>query len=161
MEPFAGGAGYATRYSDREVILVEREPVVASLWRWLIQVSVDEVMGLPLDPLKRHTLAPEPCALIGFWCGRGRTQPANTTTSAWLLSGKWPSSFWGEYARRRIAQQVPRIRHWRLIRATTPRLPTSRPRGSSTRPTSARVTTGRASVTTPRPERGPAAGAAR
>lgn len=115
VEPFAGGAGYATRYSDREVILVEREPVVASLWRWLIQVSVDEVMGLPLDPLKRHVLAPEPCALIGFWCGRGRTQPANTTTSAWLLSGKWPSSFWGEYARRRIAEQVPRIRHWRLI----------------------------------------------
>ena len=40
---------------------------------------------------------------------------ANTTTSAWLLSGKWPSSFWGEYARQRIADQVQRIRHWRLI----------------------------------------------
>ena len=115
VEPFAGSAGYATRYSDREVVLVERDPCVASLWRWLIGVSVDEVMGLPLDPEKRFALRPEARSLIGFWCGRGRTQPANTTMSAWLLSGKWPSSFWGTYARQRIADQVPRIRHWRLI----------------------------------------------
>jgi hypothetical protein len=39
-------AGYATRYPDREVVLVERAPHVAALWRWLISVSVDEVMGL-------------------------------------------------------------------------------------------------------------------
>ncbi len=115
VEPFSGSAGYSTRYSDREVVLIEREPVVAALWRWLIGVSVDEVMGLPLDPEARHALPLAPRSLIGFWCGRGRTQPANTSTSPWLLSGKWPSSFWGEYARRRIAEQVPRIRHWRLI----------------------------------------------
>jgi hypothetical protein len=115
VEPFAGSAGYATRFSDHDVVLVEREPVVAALWRYLIAVKADEVMRLPLDPEKRHALAPEPRSLIGFWCGRGRTQPANTTTSAWLLSGKWPSSFWGEYARRRIACQVERIRHWRLV----------------------------------------------
>jgi hypothetical protein len=115
IEPFAGSAGYSTRYSNRDVILVEREPVVAALWRWLIGVSVDEVMGLPLDPEKRHTLHPAAKSLIGFWCARGRTQPANTTTSGWLLSGKWPSSFWGPYARQRIADQVQRIRHWRLI----------------------------------------------
>lgn len=115
IEPFAGSAGYSTRYADREVILVEREPVVASIWRWLIGVSVDEVMALPLDPERRFDLAPAPRALIGFWCGRGRVQPANTTTSAWLRSGRWPASFWGEYARERIAYQVTRIRHWRLI----------------------------------------------
>jgi hypothetical protein len=115
IEPFAGSAGYATRFSDREVILVERDPVIASLWRWLVSVSVDEVMALPLDPTKRHDLNPDACALIGFWCGRGRTQPANTTTSSWLLSGKWPSSFWGPSARQRIAEQVQRIRHWRVI----------------------------------------------
>jgi hypothetical protein len=115
VEPFAGSAGYATRYADREVILVEREPVVASIWRWLVSVSVDEVMGLPLDPGARHALPSAPQALIGFWCGRGRVQPANTTTSPWLLSGKWPTSFWGPYVRQRIADQVPRIRHWKIL----------------------------------------------
>jgi len=65
VEPFAGSAGYSTRFADRDVILVEREPVVASLWRWLISVSVEEVMALPLDPEKRFALRPEACALIG------------------------------------------------------------------------------------------------
>jgi hypothetical protein len=43
IEPFAGSAGYATGYPDREVVLVERAPHIAALWRWLISASVDEV----------------------------------------------------------------------------------------------------------------------
>lgn len=115
VEPFAGSAGYATRYPDREVILIERASEIAALWRWLIAVSVDEVLALPLDPSKTEGLPIEARALIGFWCARGRTRPARTTNSAWLKSGKWPSSFWGESARARIAAQVPLIRHWRII----------------------------------------------
>ncbi len=114
VEPFAGSAGYATRYPDREVILVERAPVIAALWRWLIGVSVDEVMSLPLDPSKLEGLSDEAQSLIRFWCARGRVRPANTISS-WMSSGGWPTSFWGEYARARIAEQVQRIRHWRLI----------------------------------------------
>lgn len=115
VEPFAGSAGYATRYADRDVVLVDRDPTIAAIWRWLITVSVDEVMSLPLDPSDRSSLHRAPRDLIGFWCARGRTRPANTTSSAWLRSGKWPASFWGEYARARIAEQVPLIRHWRII----------------------------------------------
>lgn len=115
VEPFAGSAGYATRYPDREVVLVEREPRLATMWRWLIGVSVDEVMGLPLDPAKREGLPAGAQHLIGFWSCRGRTSPTTTVTSSWLTSGKWPSSFWGEYARARVAAQVQQIRHWRII----------------------------------------------
>lgn len=116
VEPFAGSAGYATRYPDRDIVLVERSPVVAELWRWLIGASVDDVLGLPLDATKRFDLAPGPQALIGFWSARGRTRPPTAkSTSSWAASGKWPSSFWGEYARARIARQIPAIRHWRVI----------------------------------------------
>ena len=115
VEPFAGSAGYATRYPDRRVVLVEKDPVVAGVWRYLLRAKPSEVLRLPLDPELRHQLPPEPRALVGFWLGRARTQPANTSRSAWLRSGRWPSSFWGEYARARIAAQVDRIRHWRLI----------------------------------------------
>lgn len=115
VEPFAGSAGYATRYANREVILVEREPRLATLWRWLVGVSVDEVMGLPITLREAAALEGPARSLIGFWLGRGRTSPASTTTSSWLVSGKWPSSFWGEYARERIARQVPMIRHWKII----------------------------------------------
>ncbi len=115
VEPFAGSAGYATRYADREVILIEREPRLAAMWRWLIGASVDEVLSLPLDVSKRFDLPAAPQALVGFWCGRGRTPPATTSASSWLTSGRWPTSFWGEHIRARVASQVERIRHWKLI----------------------------------------------
>lgn len=115
IEPFAGSAGYATRYADREVVLVERFAQLAALWRWLIRVSVDEVMGLPLDVEKTEGLCAEARSLIGFWCARGRTRPATTARSRWMTSGQWPSSFWGESVRARIAEQVQHIRHWKVI----------------------------------------------
>lgn len=115
VEPFAGSAGYATRFPDREVILVERAPLIAGLWKWLISVSVDEVMALPLDPSRREGLCQQAQWLIGFWCARGRVRPARTTGSSWLRSGDHPTSFWGPSIRERIARQVPQIRHWRVI----------------------------------------------
>lgn len=115
VEPFAGSAGYSTRYPDRQVILVEKVPRLAALWRWLVGVSVDEVLSLPLDLSLASGLSGPARDLIGFWCGRGRTSPATTTRSVWLTSGKWPSSFWGLHARARVASQVPSIRHWQIV----------------------------------------------
>lgn len=115
IEPFAGSAGYATRYADREVVLVERAPQLAALWRWLTTVSADEIMGLPLAPSSLDDLRAEAQTLIGFWWARGRTRPARRCRSSWMLSGRWPFSFWGESVRARIAEQVRRIRHWKVI----------------------------------------------
>lgn len=116
VEPFAGSAGYATRYPDREVILVEKAPHIVALWRWLIGVSVDEIMSLPTDVRDLDdldALGPEAQTLIRFWCARGRTRTP-TTISSWMKSGRWPASFWGAYARDRIAAQVSAIRHWKV-----------------------------------------------
>ena len=115
VEPFAGGAGYALRHAERDVILVEKVGFLAALWKWLTRVSVDEVMGLPLDPMATEGLPDEAKTLLGFWCARGRVRPARTANSSWLKSGDHPSSFWGERARLRIAEQVPKIRHWRVL----------------------------------------------
>jgi hypothetical protein len=117
VEPFAGSAGYATRYPDRDVVLIERAPHIAALWRWLIGVSVDEVMALPSDISDLSDLSDlsdQARTLIMFWCARGRTRTP-TTISSWMTSGKWPASFWGVYARDRIAAQVQAIRHWKVI----------------------------------------------
>lgn len=115
IEPFAGSAGYASRYSDRDVILVEHAPHVAHMWRWLIAASVDEVMALPLDVNATDGLADAPRELIAFWCARGRTRGARTAKSSWMTDGRWPTSFWGESIRERIAKQVTKIRHWKVI----------------------------------------------
>ena len=39
VEPFAGSAGYALRYYDRQVLLVDADPVIAGLWRYLISAT--------------------------------------------------------------------------------------------------------------------------
>jgi hypothetical protein len=114
IEPFAGSAGYSTRYHDREVILVERVDFMAELWRWLISVSADEVMSLPLDLSRIENLSRPAQMLIRFWCARGRVRPARFASS-WMKSGRHPHSFWGESIRRRISEQVEKIRHWRVI----------------------------------------------
>lgn len=117
VEPFAGSAGYATRYAERKVVLVERDPVIAAMWRYLVAVETSEVLGLPLD-VSSGVDALDCCQearwLIGFWVARGVTAPRKHATS-WMQSGRWPSSFWGERIRARIARQVDNIRHWRVI----------------------------------------------
>lgn len=118
VEPFAGAAGYATRYADRRVILVEKDPSIADLWRYLIGVSSAEVRRIPLlgpeqtvDDLPAH---PEVRALVGFWLSKGSAQPKRSPSS-WMRAGTHATSFWGEAVRERIARQVDCIRHWRVI----------------------------------------------
>lgn len=120
VEPFAGAAGYATRYYTRDVFLYEKDPKIAEMWRWLIGASRQDVLDLPL-------MGPNDCVddldapdgakyLIGFWLNKGVAQPCKRP-SAWMRGGTHASSFWGKEIRERIASQVPQIKHWRLIEA--------------------------------------------
>lgn len=118
IEPFAGAAGYALRYPDRKVVLVEKNPKVAATWRYLLRVSAAEVRALPdLGPnqsVNELAIIEEARLLVGWWVNKGTTSPCKTA-SAWMREGTHPGSFWGPQIRERIALQVDRIRHWRLI----------------------------------------------
>lgn len=118
IEPFAGAAGYSTRYPDRKVVLIEKDPVIADLWRYLISVSSEEVRRIPLlgpcqtvDDL--HVCA-EAKSLVGFWINKGTASPCRSP-SAWMRSGVNNTSFWSDAVRSRIAEQVEHIRHWRIV----------------------------------------------
>lgn len=119
IEPFAGAAGYSLRYADRLVVLVEKDPLIAGIWRWLISASPDEVRSLPLLPKSGCIDEAEwPCEsarnLAGFWITRGAAHP-NRTASAWMRDPRYAKWSWGEFARERIASQVDKIKHWQLI----------------------------------------------
>lgn len=117
IEPFAGSAGYSTRYYLNDVVLVEKDPIIAGLWRWLIGASGDEILALPLEiptTVRDLGLAPGPSTLIGFWLARG-SHGARQTPAAWMRHGEYPNSFWGVKVRARIADQVGAIRHWTVI----------------------------------------------
>jgi len=117
IEPFAGSAGYSTRYHLNDVVLVEKDPIIAGLWRWLIKASGDEILALPLEiptTVRDLGLAPGPSALIGFYCNNGATAPMQSP-SAWMRQGTNVGSFWSAKVRARIADQVGAIRHWTVI----------------------------------------------
>ena len=118
IEPFAGAAGYSLRYQDRNVVLVEKNPKVAASWRYLLRVQASEVRALPLmqpgQTVDDLSVCDEARWLIGWWLNKGSTSPCKSP-SAWMRAGDHKSSFWGEEVRERIASQVDRIRHWRLI----------------------------------------------
>ena len=118
IEPFAGAAGYSTRYHDRDIVLAEKDPIIAGLWRWLIKSRPADILALPLaipeggvDALE---VEPEARSLIGFWLNKGASRPMKTP-SAWMRGGTHASSFWGEVVRDRIAAQVEAIKHWTVI----------------------------------------------
>ena len=54
IEPFAGSARYSVHWGmGREVLLVEKNPVVARIWRWIFQCRPTDIAALPdADRLK-------------------------------------------------------------------------------------------------------------
>lgn len=71
VEPFAGGAGYSLRYFERQVVLVEKDPTIATLWRYLINATAEDIMALPiLEPGQRCRDTDAPLGgqiLMGMW----------------------------------------------------------------------------------------------
>lgn len=123
IEPFAGSAGYALRYPDRQVVLVERDPKIAAVWRYLLSTTPESVRDLPLwgdgwrttDDLNH--LDDGARYLIALWCNKGSATP-HKTPSKWMRDGTSRpegENYWGAGARERIARQVDAIRHWTLI----------------------------------------------
>lgn len=137
VEPFAGSAGYAMRWHERRVVLVEKSPEIAGVWRYLIHPKTTErsILRIPLlgpddtvDGLKG--LSEEQRWLIGMNINAGSDRPRNNMSRfAVEYRPPWPTkkckgttgphegfeNFWGEKRRARIARQVESIKHWHVI----------------------------------------------
>lgn len=119
VEPFAGSAGYSLRYPEHDVILVDLDPQVATLWEYLIAASPEDILSLPLwhegewdstDDLVH--LSEGESLLIRGWLNKGTF---GKRPSSWMRSGEYDSQFWGPEIRDRVAAQVPHIKHWKVL----------------------------------------------
>jgi hypothetical protein len=106
IEPFAGSARYSLKYFDREVILVDKYPVIVGLWKWLQQASEADILGLPNmakgQSVNDFNLPIEAKNLIGFCINQGSAQPKKTAQD---FNG------WNE-TKRQIAKSLYKIKHW-------------------------------------------------
>ena len=119
IEPFAGGAGYATRRGGgRRVVLYDADPTICGVWKYLIHATASEILALP-EVRDDQTVddITWPCEeakwLVGFWLNAGVTTPAKKP-SKWMRSRVRPGAFWGEAAKRRIAVQIHKINEWEV-----------------------------------------------
>jgi hypothetical protein len=120
VEPFAGAAGYSLRHAHLKVVLVDKYPVIAEVWRYLIGVSAAEVLHIPcvdsVDELP--SWVPQGARwLVGFVMGAGQSSPRRTLSAGlrrFREQGKGAYG-WSPAHRARVAAQVEHIRHWRVI----------------------------------------------
>lgn len=119
IEPFAGAAGYAMNYADRDVLLIDVSPRIAELWRWLIAATPGDVRSIPLvDSVDDLPLDMPPAVvdLVGWSMNAATTTPRRTLSAGGRRLRDLGRKFYGftHDLRERIATQVPHIKHWKI-----------------------------------------------
>jgi hypothetical protein len=108
IEPFAGSAAYSLHSDNwrRDVLLVERDPRVADIWRWLIEdATPKEILALP--ELRVGERSSEFLHIV-----HAATKMAfayRTIKVTPVLERNW------EISRRVMAAAVPKVKHWRIV----------------------------------------------
>lgn len=120
IEPFAGAAGYSLRYPDLDITLVDAYPVVAGIWRYLIAVPAIEIRRIPEVEAVADLPAWVPQEarwLVGFWMNAATVSPRTVLSAGRKRLRAMGRRFegWTTATRERIASQVERIRHWRIV----------------------------------------------
>lgn len=110
VEPFAGAAGYSLRHYRRRVVLVEKNPIVAGVWRYILGAPDRELAAIPdvahLDELPAW-VPQEGRWLVGFRLCAGDSRPRTAASPMVLRDGGTRMSV--------VAAQAPLVRHWTII----------------------------------------------
>ncbi len=121
IEAFGGGAGYSCVWEPKKVTLIERDPVVFGVWKFLQGTSPREIKRLPSNISSLDELPSWVCRearwLIGFWFDQNPAKPAQRRHK-WARTPRRGAFYWSETIKSRIASQLDRIQHWNIIEAS-------------------------------------------
>ena len=93
--------------------------MIAGVWDYLIHVSQEEIMRLPVDFHSTNEIKGKVCQealwLIGFWVNSGNARPCKSRV-AWSYDNMSLGyrNTWAEKLKRSLASQVQFIRHWEV-----------------------------------------------
>lgn len=116
IETFAGAAKYSLRYFDRNIILIDKYPVIVKVWKWLQQCSEKDILNLP-KPKRQDSLhnlqfdCEEAKLLMGFVIGCGAEKPRLTPTKRKTIDR--PNHV--NYHLKNISSQLHKIKHWQIV----------------------------------------------
>lgn len=116
IEPFAGSARYSLKYWDRDVLLVDKYPVIIDVWKYLQQASENDILGLPKmetgDCIDNYNLTDIERMFLGFV----------VQTSSGMRKTVSPFVEDTEPVLKKIASQLFKIRHWKFMFGSYERL---------------------------------------
>lgn len=108
IEPFAGSAAYSLHGENwrRRVILVERDPQLVALWRWVIQEATpSDILNFP-DPVvgdkTSHLLHILHSASKRWWTYKN-FKFTEQAMASWRASKRY------------MASCVPKVKHWQIL----------------------------------------------
>lgn len=128
VEPFAGAAGYALRYPDRDVVLVDRNPRVVGVWDYLIRAPESEVARIPdcRDVNDLPAWVPQEARwLIGWWLNNATVEPRKRQSAGRVRNESRGDKleYWNRAVVERITSQQHAIRHWIALEGSYDELP--------------------------------------
>jgi site-specific DNA-adenine methylase len=110
IEPFAGSARYSLKYFDRDILLIDKYPIIIEIWHYLQKASENDILKLPKiqkgQKVSDFTLADIEVKFMGFLVQASQGQPRNSTGT---LNG-----IDVERDLKRIAKNLFKIKHWQI-----------------------------------------------
>ena len=112
IESFAGSAAYAMEYFEKKVILYEINHKIYSVWKYLQESSIKDILGLPilekgqcLNNEEFNYLSDPEKWTIGLFLNPGSSVPK-----------KSPGNFcdWDEKHRQLLSSELYKIKHWEI-----------------------------------------------
>ncbi len=125
IEPFAGTARYALKYFDREVLLVDKYPVIVEIWKYLQSCSEKDILSLPRtlnsgEYLHAITFDCEAQKnFYGFIVGCGADRPRMKAPDR--KTAQRPNHI--NYNLQRVAKNLFKIKHWEIQLGTFEDIP--------------------------------------
>ena len=114
IEPFAGSARYSLKYFDRDILLIDKYPIIIEIWHYLQNASEFDILKLPKiqkgQKVSDFTLADIEVKFMGFLVQASQGQPRNSTGT---LNG-----IDVERDLKRIAKNLFKIKHWVIKQGT-------------------------------------------
>lgn len=124
IEPFAGSPRYSLRHFDNDITLVDKYDVVIKIWRWLQQATEKDVLDMPRKLDRTQTFddfgfSEGQRLFFSFISGCGDARPRNIPTARKTIDR--PNHI--NYNLQRVAKNLFKIRHWKIIEGTYEQLP--------------------------------------
>lgn len=110
IEPFAGSARYSLKYFDRDVLLIDKYPVIVEVWHYLQKATESDILSLPKikrgQKVSDFNLSDIESKFMGYLVQAAQAIPRNNVGTLDGINV--------ERELKRISKNLFKIKHWEI-----------------------------------------------